>query len=139
MGQRPIRILIVEDNKADVFLIRAAIEAKIKADFQVVHDGEKAVLLIDAADRDESVPCPDIVILDINLPKKPGAEVLSHMRKSRRCAGTPVLAVTSSDSRRDREEMQKNGADAYFRKPSDYTEFMRLGDIIEVLLSNPTG
>lgn len=124
---------MVEDNKADVFLIREAIESALDAEIQVLYDGDKAIRFFDQINCDGSAPCPDLVILDINLPKKHGGHVLSHIRKSR-CAGALVLVVTSSNSAEDREEMERQGADAYFRKPSDYEEFMQLGEIVKELL-----
>jgi CheY-like chemotaxis protein len=138
-GPRRRHILVVEDNKADVFLIDEAIRAKVDAIIQVIHSGDTAILFFEEADSDERIVCPDLVILDINLPKKHGGEVLSYMRKSRKCAGVPVLVVTSSDSARDREEMAKQGANGYFKKPSDYESFMKLGQIVEGLLAGGDG
>jgi len=80
--------------------------------------------------------CPALVILDINLPKKHGGQVLQHMRSTRRCADALVLVVTSSDSARDRESMAKLGANGYFRKPSDYEQFMKLGGLVRNLLGD---
>jgi DNA-binding response OmpR family regulator len=135
-GARRCHIVIVEDNRADVFLIREAIEiARIDAELQIVQDGEKAIQFFDQIDGDASLPCPSLLVLDINLPKRPGNEVLSHMRRSRRCANAHVVVVTSSDSERDREEMRKLDVKAYFRKPSDYMAFMKLGDLIKELLA----
>ena len=80
-------ILIVEDNEADAFLIRRAIEgAGLDAKFHVIRDGEQAIRYIDLADGIDSVEVPDLVILDINLPKRPGGAVLRHMRNSHSCA-----------------------------------------------------
>jgi len=132
---RPCEILIIEDNRADVFLIRESIHvAQIDATLHVVPDGEKAIRFFEDADADPSSPCPDIVILDINLPKKQGREVLERMRHSRRCANAMVVVVTSSDSEQDREAMRKLGAASYFRKPSEYDGFMRLGELLKGLL-----
>lgn len=126
---------MVEDNNADVYLIRQAIQAAdLKADLDVVQDGEKAIRFFDQVDHDESAACPVMVILDINLPKRQGGEVLREMRKSRRCANALVLVVTSSDSSRDRDDMARMGANAYFRKPSDYESFLKLGDVASALL-----
>jgi chemotaxis family two-component system response regulator Rcp1 len=126
----------VEDSRADVFLIRESLhEAEVDADLHVVHDGEKAVVFFEQADGDPSAPVPDMVILDINLPKRPGNDVLQQMRKSARCAGALVLVVTSSDSERDREEMSKLGAAAYFCKPSEYQKFLKLGELAKGLLA----
>src|SRR5271154_3874252 len=132
----PRSILIVEDNSADVFLIRRAIKVANLDAVYVVRDGEQAIRFFDEADGDEAAPCPGLVILDINLPRKQGTEVLQHMRKSRRCGGALVIAVSTSNSERDREEMAKLGANAYFRKPSHYAEFMKLGDMVKELLGN---
>lgn len=131
----PRQILVVEDNKADVFLIRSAIElAQLNADLHIATDGEKAVTFLAERDQDDCLPAPDLVILDINLPKKHGSEVLRHLRLSRRSAKAAVVVVTSSESEGDRRQMMQFGADAYFSKPSDYDAFMKLGDLIKKLL-----
>jgi chemotaxis family two-component system response regulator Rcp1 len=134
---RPRRhILVVEDNRADLFLIRDALaSAGVDADIHVAEDGEKALRFLDAAQSDESAPCPVLVILDINLPRKKGGDILRHLRRLRRCADALVLVVTSSDSVRDREEMDRLGTNGYFRKPSEYAEFMKLGHVAKALLS----
>lgn len=130
------RILLIEDNRADVYLIQEAIRcAGIDGDLQVLSDGEKAMQALTLLERDPSLPCPNLVILDINLPKRPGNEVLQHMRRGVRCSGIQVLVVTSSDSGRDREEMRRLGVRAYFRKPSEFAAFMELGGIVKGLLS----
>lgn len=128
-------MLIVEDNEADVFLIQEAIEAtKLALTLHFATDGEQAVRFFNRVDGDPALPCPALVILDINLPKKRGGEVLKHLRESYRCRKAVVIAVSSSDSARDREEMSRLGADGYFRKPSEYEEFLKLGDIVDRLL-----
>ena len=129
------RILIVEDSKADIFLIREAIAlAKIEADLREVHDGHEAVQLIDAADRKPDVFCPHLILLDLNLPKKDGTAVLRHIRGSNACRNARVLIVSSSDSASDREALVALGIDGYFRKPSAYAEFLKLGPIVRELL-----
>ncbi len=122
---------MVEDNPADVFLIRETIEATgLKVPVYVVKDGEEATRFLDNADRDDSAPYPSLVILDINLPKKHGIQVLQHLRTSQRCREASVIVVSTSDAARDREAVMMNGADAYFSKPSKYDEFLKLGDLI---------
>lgn len=131
----PRRILIVEDNRADVYLIREAIESTaIRVEVQVATDGEEAIRLIQKWKADEKEPCPDLVLLDINLPRKSGAEVLRHLRSSERCRETVVMVVSTSDSPQDREKMMALGADRYFRKPSEYEDFLKLGGVIAELL-----
>lgn len=125
----------MEDNRADVFLIQEALAAaNLGATIHFVQDGERAIEFFERADRDEAAPRPDLLILDINLPKKHGGEVLKHMRASRCCGHAKVLVVTSSDSARDRDAMANLGADVYFRKPSEYDEFMKLGPVAKALL-----
>ena len=81
-----------------------------------------------------SKPSPDVVILDINLPKKCGGEVLQHIRRSRRGYAVPVVVVSTSDSAKDREDVMNRGANCYFRKPSEYDEFLKLGAVIRAVL-----
>ncbi|MDQ6759633.1 MAG: response regulator [Acidobacteriota bacterium] len=126
----------MEDNVADVFLIREALEsAGIQAEIHVVTDGQKAVRFFDEADGSDAAPCPALVILDVNLPKKNGDEVLQHLRENRKCSQTLVLIVSTSDSASDRNKMSKLGCDGYFRKPSNFDDFMKLGDVVKGLLS----
>ena len=125
----------MEDNKADVFLLREAIRsAKIHAQLHIVHDGDKAIEFIERAEADESVARPAIILLDLNLPRKSGMEVLRHVRNSRRCADALVIIVTSSDSENDRLETARLGASRYFRKPSSYEAFIRIGEIVRDML-----
>lgn len=129
-------MLVIEDNESDVFLIQEAIQnANFPVAVQVVNDGEQAVRFFDSADQDVTIPAPALVILDINLPKKQGGDVLKYMRQTRRCGGALVVVVSTSESARDREQMEKLGASRYFRKPSGYDQFMQLGEIVKSLLS----
>lgn len=127
---------MVEDSKADLFLIRQAIAAaEVNAAVVVVSDGHQAVEFIDNAEAGEDGACPDLVLLDLNLPKKDGVEVLRHLRNSASCKDALVVVVSSSDSMRDREAVSALGFNGYFRKPSLYAEFMKLAPIIRELLS----
>jgi CheY-like chemotaxis protein len=134
-ARRVPNILIAEDSKSDVFIIREVLKKTgIEANIHVTDDGEKTVRFFEQADFDPAAPCPDLILLDINMPRYKGSEILKHLRSSARCAGALVLVVTSSDSPRDREEMDRLGANGYFRKPSEVAEFMKLGSLIRELL-----
>ena len=101
-----------------MYLIRQAISfAQVNAAVTVVYDGHQAVEFIDKAEADQDTPCPDLVLLDLNLPKKNGIEVLRHMRRSEAWKNTIVLVVTSSDSAGDRDAVKALGFNEYFRKP----------------------
>jgi CheY-like chemotaxis protein len=137
---RPWQVLIAEDNKSDVLLIQRALKKSgIEAQIHIADDGEKAVRFFERAEADAIAPCPDIVLLDINMPRYKGAEILRRLRASPRCKDALVLVVTSSDSSRDRTEMDALGANGYFRKPSDFSEFMTLGPIVRDLLMREEG
>ncbi len=135
MGDAPVQVLLIEDTEPDVYLVREALKrAGGEIQLLVVNDGEKAVQLIDRMDLDENTPCPQLVLLDLNLPKKSGEQVLEHMRRSRRCGHIPVIIVSSSDSPRDKAQAERLGATQYFRKPSSLREYMQLGPMVFGLL-----
>jgi CheY-like chemotaxis protein len=132
-------ILLIEDSSADVYIVRESLTKHLKDfDLQVVNDGEKAFKWIEAADSDASLPCPSLMLLDLNLPKRSGQEILMRMRQSPRCGMVPVVILTSSDSPADRAETAKLGATAYFRKPPDLEEFMQIGVVVGRVLNSET-
>jgi CheY-like chemotaxis protein len=115
--------------------VRAALrEHRIECELHVISDGEEALSFIDSLDLDSTIPCPDLLLLDLYLPKRDGNEILSHLRASERCAQTPVVVLTSSDAPSDHENADKNAAIHYFRKPSSLGKFMELGIIIKAVI-----
>jgi chemotaxis family two-component system response regulator Rcp1 len=126
---------VIEDNPADVYMVKEALKgAGLEANIDVVTDGEQATRFFEEVDLDSSKPCPDAIILDINLPKKRGGEVLQHLRRSLRCHAVPVLIVSTSGSEKDRADVMNRGANGYFRKPSEFDDYMKLGPILRGLL-----
>jgi chemotaxis family two-component system response regulator Rcp1 len=137
VSEPPFQIVLVEDAEADVFLVREALQqGGLDFTLRVLDDGEKAVDFIEEVEEDETEPCPDLVLLDLNLPKKSGTQVLERMRKGRRCGRIPVIVLTSSDSPKDKEQTARLGANQYIRKPSRLAEFMKLGEIVRDLLTS---
>ena len=131
-------IVLVEDNPGDVALVREALyEHEIRSELTVLFDGERAFELFDRLDR-ERMRCPDLVLLDLKLPKRDGHEVLEHMRASVQCAHVPVVVVTSSNAREDRDKAAKLGATRYIRKPHRLDEFIQLGAIFKEILTGTT-
>jgi chemotaxis family two-component system response regulator Rcp1 len=127
-------VLVIEDNPSDVYLIRSAIEASgLKTSIAVQQDGAAATNFFDEIDRNAVLAVPGLIILDLNLPKLSGIEVLEHMRRSPRCQKAVVIVVSTSALDAERKRISKLGADAYFRKPSEFDEFMKLGEVIRVL------
>jgi CheY-like chemotaxis protein len=128
---KPLQILLAEDNIGDVLLVQdALVSHKIPHYLHVVHDGEEALDFIEHMGASDGIPCPDVMLLDLNLPKADGPEVLSKFRKHPLCAETPVIVITSSDATRDRERIAEFGIARYFRKPSDLNEFLKLGAVV---------
>jgi len=132
---RGVTIVLIEDNPADVTLVREALEEHgVEGELIVASDGEKAMQVIQDIDC-ETASCPDLFIVDLNIPKRPGREVLECMRQSAKCSGTAVAILSSSDSARDREDAKRLGVSHYIKKPSRLDEFLGLGEIFKALLS----
>jgi len=135
LGDRSEYILLAEDNSADIELVREALEDRaIAFELQVVEDGERAMDFIERIDRDSTLGCPKVFLLDLHLPKRNGEEVLRRLRASERCGQTPVVILTSSDSPGDRETATRNAALHYFRKPSTLEQYMQLGDVVKNII-----
>jgi len=138
MIEQFISILLAEDNDGDVFLIRRALDRYIgQYRLLMARDGEAALKILERANADESAPCPDFAVLDLNLPRCSGIAVLERMRLIPRCARAPVIIFTSSDSPRDRAEALRLGANRYFLKPTDLDGFMKLGQLVKEILPAP--
>ena len=137
MGITPstCKIILAEDNPADVGLVRYALrEHGVDCELRVISDGEEVVTLIDGLDLDSRLPCPDLLLLDLHLPKRDGNEILRHLRASERCGRTPVVILTSSDTSWDRQRADTHAAIHYFQKSSSLEEFMRLGKIVREVI-----
>lgn len=129
----PVTIFVVEDNPADVFLVRQALQQE-QLNFQLflAEDGDTALSLLDRVGK--GVPTPDVLLLDLNLPGVDGHELFQRVRQHPLCKDVPIVVFTSSDSPRDRAWTSDFQISHYFRKPSDYDEFMKLGEIIRSLV-----
>jgi len=133
---RHASILLVEDNPGDATLVRTALEHhEVEGEVILLTDGEKAIGYVEAVDT-EDVPCPDLIIIDLNLPKKSGHEVLQRMRLSAKCSQVPILILSSSDAASDRLHAARLGASLYISKPLRLDEFMKLGAIFKEKLGS---
>ena len=129
-------ILLAEDSAADVTFVREALkEHGITCSLHVLRDGEQAIKFIQSRDIDLKQPCPDLLLLDMHLPKRDGEDILRTLRSTDRCAQTPVIVMTSSASPQVQEAAEKNAVLHYFRKPSSLAEFLRLGIIVKDVLA----
>lgn len=127
--------MLVEDNPADVMLLGEALTSQeVDASMCVAHDGDEGIRLLDAIDE-SSAPCPDLIVLDLNLPRKSGFDVLERVRSSRICKGKPVVVFSSSDAEADREQARRLGASFYIRKPSTLKDLMSIGEVLKKILA----
>lgn len=135
-----LQILIAEDNDADVILVQEALaHHQIKHELHVVCDGQAALEYVARMGRAGEPPCPDILLLDLNLPKADGTTVLAEFRKHPECGHKPVIVVTSSNAQKDRSKVAEFEVARYFRKPSDLDAFMELGAIVREVVEDQTG
>jgi len=132
---KPLHVLLAEDNPGDVLLMREALTSRFpEVEIAVQQDGELMMQWIDKLDSGDA-PRPHVILLDLNLPRVSGEEILWRLRQSPACQGVPTVVVTSSNSPRDHKTTVRLGADRYFRKPSGFDEFMKLGDLVAALLA----
>ena len=131
-----VLILLVDDNPADVLLVREALKwHDVKSEMVVARDGDDAIRLMDEIDSSR-LPCPNLVILDLNLPRKTGFEVLERVRSSPGCGITPVVVLSSSDAPSDRQKAKILGASQYIQKPSNLQDFMSIGAKLKEILAS---
>lgn len=137
IAEKP-RILLIEDNPADSDLVEEALEeVRLDCSLSILTDGAQAVDFIERLDSGLSTECPDLVLLDLNLPKVSGEMVLERMRLSPKCGGAKVLVISSSDAPSDRARVRALGASDYFRKPSTLAQYMELGPKVQDMLEKP--
>ena len=130
-GSRPARVLLVEDNEADVRLTREALrEPGPPVRLWSVADGEQALAFLRRQDGFTDAQRPDLVLLDLNLPRKGGLEVLEELRADTELATVPVVVLSSSDAEHDVLSSYAHGARSYVVKPHDLDAFI---DVIAAL------
>ncbi|HTE88255.1 MAG TPA: response regulator [Terriglobales bacterium] len=121
----PIEILLVEDSPGDVLLTREALrDAKICLNLQVAADGEEAMALLRREGKYAAAPRPDLVLLDLNLPKKDGREVLQEIKADSNLAIIPVVILTTSASEVDILRSYQLHANCFVTKPVDLEQFL---------------
>jgi len=129
---RPVNILLVEDNPGDVRLtVEALKESKVRNNLMVVEDGVEALECLRQQGKYASQPRPDIVLLDLNLPRKDGREVLAEIKVDELLKHIPVVVVTSSQAEQDVLKAYNLHANCYITKPVDLEQFINVVKSIE--------
>lgn len=125
-------ILLVEDNPGDVKLTTKGFEKSgVPCKLAIAHDGEEALAYLHAHGHSDTPPLPDLIILDLNLPKIDGLSLMKEIRSDERMLHLPVIAFTSSRSRDDVLSCYRGLANAYIQKPVDINELVTIISSIE--------
>ncbi|AFY43491.1 response regulator [Nostoc sp. PCC 7107] len=128
----PIEVLLVEDNPGDAELTRIALQdSKISINLNIVEDGVEAMAFLRKQDSYTRKPHPDIVLLDLNLPRKDGREVLAEMKSDDHLKRIPVVVLTTSQSEEDILKAYNLAANCYITKPVDFDQFVKIVQSIE--------
>ncbi|MFN6439475.1 MAG: response regulator [Nostoc sp. DedSLP01] len=128
----PIEVLLVEDNPGDAQLTRIALEdSKISIHLNVVEDGVEAMAFLRKQEKYVKAAHPDIVLLDLNLPKKDGREVLAEIKADEYLKRIPVVVLTTSQAEEDILRAYNLSANCYITKPVDFDQFVKIVKSIE--------
>jgi two-component system, chemotaxis family, response regulator Rcp1 len=130
------RILVIEDNRSDVFLLDRALK-KQDFRFELVHllNGNEALAFIRRQGAYAGAAIPDLILVDLNLSKYTGEDILREVRNASHLGGIPVCVWSSSHSRRDEVLLNSLGVSKFITKPSGLDQFMKIGKIIADLLA----
>jgi two-component system, chemotaxis family, response regulator Rcp1 len=130
--QIPVEILLVEDSPEDIDLTKEALEqGKMKINLHTAIDGVEAMMFLRKLEKYTKVPTPDLILLDLNLPKKDGREVLAEVKMGESLKHIPVIILTTSKSDEDLLVSYKNYANCYITKPLDFKSFEEIVRSIE--------
>jgi two-component system response regulator len=128
----PIEVLLVEDNPGDAQLTRIALEdSKISIHLNVVEDGVEAMAFLRKQEKYVKAVHPDIVLLDLNLPRKDGREVLAEIKADEKLRRIPVVVLTTSQAEEDILKAYNLCANCYITKPVDFDQFVKIVQSIE--------
>lgn len=128
MKLKPLDILYVEDDEMDVDLAKTAMQFvcdKERFKMQIVDDGEKAIQFLNRSEPYANAPAPDVILLDLNLPRVHGRDVLKTIKQSDRFKKIPVIVLTTSQRQEDIDESYMLGANGYLSKPNELAEYQR--------------
>ena len=132
LAGKPIEILMVEDNPGDVELVVESLQnGKLSNQLHVVSDGEEALAFLHRQGTHANAPRPDLILLDLNLPKKGGREVLAEIKADEHLRAIPVVVLTTSKSEEDVLRSYQLNANCYVAKPVDFLQFEKIVSAIK--------
>ena len=137
-GDLAVRILVIEDNGSDVFLLRRALNKQnLRFDLMHLPDGGTALEFVRRQGTYAQSAIPNLIVLDLNLSKYTGEDILREIRQARHLDGIPVCVWSSSRSRQDETMLRDLGVSRFITKPAGLEQFMEIGKIIKDLLAAP--
>ncbi len=129
---RPVEILLVEDNEGDIGLVEEVFEeGRINNNLNITEDGEEAMEFLRKEGEFANSPRPDLILLDLNLPKKDGREVLEEIKEDENLRRIPVVVLTTSKAEKDILKSYDMHANSYITKPVDFDQFIKVIKSIE--------
>jgi two-component system response regulator len=132
LNGRPVEILLVEDSRGDVRLAQEALkDAKVRNNLHVVEDGVEAMAFLHKQGKYAQLPRPDVILLDLNLPRKDGREVLAEVKADPNLMRIPVVILTVSNAEEDVLKSYNLHANCYITKPLDLNQFLKVVRSIE--------
>lgn len=135
MSERPppsLEILLVEDSPSDAFLTTEALkESKRSIQVHTVQDGVEALAFLRREPPHTNAPRPDLILLDLNLPRKDGREVLAEIKADSRLGCIPVIVLTSSGAEQDIAHAYRLHANCYLLKPADFSNFKNIVRLLD--------
>lgn len=131
-NSKPIEVLLIEDNPGDARLTKLALEeSKVCINLNVVQDGVEALTYLYREEKYTHAVIPDLILLDLNLPKKDGREVLAEIKSDRTLRRIPVVVLTTSQAEEDVVKAYNLFANCYITKPVDFDRFVKIVQSIE--------
>jgi CheY-like chemotaxis protein len=132
-SKRDLRIFLAEDNQADAYLVELALQQHgLQFTLTAALDGEEAIRRLIAF---EEIDCPDIALLDQNLPRVDGDKIMEAIRQHQHCKEIPIVMMSSTENWREQQAALKYGA-TFFRKAANLSDFMELGALVKDLCGN---
>jgi len=132
----PIRIAVIEDNPTDMYILQKVLE-KAQLHFVIDHleDSEEAIRFLLRQGKYLHAPSPDLIILDLNMPRVSGAEVMARIREDPIIQTIPVIVLTTSDTLEDKRQMAELGVVRYLTKSSNLADYLIIGETIKEFLT----
>jgi two-component system, chemotaxis family, response regulator Rcp1 len=132
----PIHIAVVEDNPTDIYLLQKVLEkAQLHCVIEHLEDGEEALLFLLRQGKYLQAPIPDLIILDLNMPRMSGTELITRIRADPILQTIPIMVLTTSDTLEDKRKMAELGIALYLTKSSNLTDYFAIGETIKEFLT----